>query len=584
MLLAAQFPTIMKYAQMRFPGALNRAWLQSEVHRRLHRANEIVERESGGKASILIWDALRSFTTQKYLFDVEKKKLKALNPSWDEDKLHTTLCEYVRPPVLDPPPPHTTGGAVDVTLWCDDNDLSLGQFDDFTPRGYPDFFQINPPKTQIEIDAASRRNLLRRAMLESGFVGIPSEWWHYEFGTRYWAQTLGGQPIFDEVVHAPVNDSFAARLPHLPARQVVDIHGVAQAFGSPSERSDALRGVSKSYYYARTRHHNEQQVKELLCSIVGAPDAMIMPSGLCAATVAVSCMMPINGTLVVDKTAYYECRTSLRSLAKSRRWNYLELDLSDDRDLKQLANLTFNLVFCDHPRNWLLTTPKLKFIKVLCADKGAKLVVDTSVQPLQRLFEYQLADVTVMSLSKYPSCGETIAGAILGSADMLQSIREWSKIRGIVVAPETSATLLSYLPTLRDRLSAISEKALVVKGFLSGNRNVKNAKLPDLSDIGALCGGQLCFEVASIEAGRRVEEAVGWNTSRRDFPLALACTFGAAFTTFEHFDSRNVDGVATSENSDYINNCTIRLGLGHENVSDIVLALSFVLCQASNDS
>ena len=81
---------------------------------------------------------------------------------------------------------HSFGMALDITL-LDENgiefDMGTG-FDDLTERSHPDLEQVllaNGEITQAQID---NRQLLRDAMAQAGFVGIRSEWWHYDFGDR----------------------------------------------------------------------------------------------------------------------------------------------------------------------------------------------------------------------------------------------------------------------------------------------------------------------------------------------------------------------------------------------------------------
>ena len=97
------------------------------------------------------------------------------------------------PPSADPatPPPHLTGGAVDLTLTWDGTPLALGTgFDDITSRAFVASLEDEPgPARHL------RRALFHR-MAAEGFVVYPGEWWHFEWGTRRWAGVRGDQPIY----------------------------------------------------------------------------------------------------------------------------------------------------------------------------------------------------------------------------------------------------------------------------------------------------------------------------------------------------------------------------------------------------
>lgn len=89
------------------------------------------------------------------------------------------------------PPPHLTGGTVDVTLTFDGHALRLGtDFDDFSTAALADGLEDRPG---LERDL---RRLLYHSMRRVGFVVIDCEWWHFEYGTRRWAALTGQEPIY----------------------------------------------------------------------------------------------------------------------------------------------------------------------------------------------------------------------------------------------------------------------------------------------------------------------------------------------------------------------------------------------------
>jgi len=84
------------------------------------------------------------------------------------------------------PPPHTTGGAVDVTLAFEQHLLALGtQFDAFTPEAHLSAFESTPGPVR------SLRRMLSGVLTGQGFVAWPQEWWHFEYGTSLWAGQTG---------------------------------------------------------------------------------------------------------------------------------------------------------------------------------------------------------------------------------------------------------------------------------------------------------------------------------------------------------------------------------------------------------
>ena len=99
---------------------------------------------------------------------------------------------FVNEPSIDPrtPPPHLSGGAVDVTLTYRHRPLALGTlFDAFTAEAATAAFEDSPGVVR------ELRRLLTGRMLEGGFTGYQQEWWRFEYGTRRWAAVRGEPPL-----------------------------------------------------------------------------------------------------------------------------------------------------------------------------------------------------------------------------------------------------------------------------------------------------------------------------------------------------------------------------------------------------
>jgi D-alanyl-D-alanine dipeptidase len=121
--------------------------------------------------------------------DVWLLVLDALRPQRVQERMWRTLegrglTQYLANPARGSI--HSFGMAVDVTLVdAVGKELDMGTgFDDLTERSHPaleEGFLIRGELTQEHID---NRWLLREAMLEAGWSGINTEWWHFDGGDR----------------------------------------------------------------------------------------------------------------------------------------------------------------------------------------------------------------------------------------------------------------------------------------------------------------------------------------------------------------------------------------------------------------
>lgn len=165
----------------------NRATLvRASVAKMLNVAIEALPK--GYRLSII--EGWRPAYIQKRMWLTSWLRFKKLHPDWSDLQLKRIVNRFVAPPDAGIPPPHSTGGAVDVQLVSEEGktlDLS-SPFEIFDPHSYP-------VDTQgLSQEATKNRAILKEAMLSSGMTNYPSEWWHWSYGDQGWAYR-GGHPF-----------------------------------------------------------------------------------------------------------------------------------------------------------------------------------------------------------------------------------------------------------------------------------------------------------------------------------------------------------------------------------------------------
>jgi D-alanyl-D-alanine dipeptidase len=162
------------YANAGWRHAVDRQLLRVGLAQRLGGAQRILPAGYG----VAIFDAWRPLALQHELYT-------ALGQSDDGSP-----SGAVAPPSTDPatPPPHLTGGAVDLTLTWSGIPLALGTpFDDFGEHAPAAAFESHPGPVR------TLRRLLYWTLRAQGLIVLAEEWWHFEYGTRLWS-TVTGQP------------------------------------------------------------------------------------------------------------------------------------------------------------------------------------------------------------------------------------------------------------------------------------------------------------------------------------------------------------------------------------------------------
>lgn len=172
-----------------------------------------------------VWDAWRPFALQQELYEVYSRDvIRDFHlEKVSEEERNAVIRGFISEPNPDReiPPVHTTGGAVDLTILDPEgNELDMGTgFDAFTEKTRTDYFESArealpkaSPCERTEGDNASEkkdegywakvrdnRRLLYHVMIQAGFTNLPSEWWHYDYGDRFWAYYNGKPAIYGGV-------------------------------------------------------------------------------------------------------------------------------------------------------------------------------------------------------------------------------------------------------------------------------------------------------------------------------------------------------------------------------------------------
>lgn len=172
--------------------------LRSGVIARLGQADAALNSEAPGWR-LAIFDAWRPIPVQRFMVAHaidQECRIRGLDPTAGGTALREVeeaVGRFWAPPSEDPatPPPHSTGGAVDLTL-ADASGILLamgGDIDAIGPVSEPDHHAAAALADPGGVAARwhGRRQLLRRVMTAAGFAQHPNEWWHFSHGDQLWA-------------------------------------------------------------------------------------------------------------------------------------------------------------------------------------------------------------------------------------------------------------------------------------------------------------------------------------------------------------------------------------------------------------
>ncbi|MDD2678045.1 MAG: M15 family metallopeptidase [Candidatus Paceibacterota bacterium] len=188
----------------KIPGSIPYLLLRESLVEKLKNINKKLEKIG---LEVYLFDGYRPIAVQQYIRDVWLMAyLKKQKPFWPKEKIKKEINKYWAKVNLNTlaktPPPHSTGGALDLTLRkIKTGDLiTMGsQFDILKENAFTDYFENLRAKKKLsfyEIEAMENRRLLYWLMASEGFANNPNEWWHYSWGEQVWAKLKNKKNAF----------------------------------------------------------------------------------------------------------------------------------------------------------------------------------------------------------------------------------------------------------------------------------------------------------------------------------------------------------------------------------------------------
>ncbi len=132
-----------------------------------------------------IWDCKRTYNTQAQMLKSFRRRLKLMhsraNPAFIRKEVYRYGGRlYKRVIRLDT---HRMGGALDFTILDRyGNELDMGtDHDNLDRKSCLDYYEYKKRLTVREKKIRANRRLLKRVMIQAGFVPYPEEWWHWSY-------------------------------------------------------------------------------------------------------------------------------------------------------------------------------------------------------------------------------------------------------------------------------------------------------------------------------------------------------------------------------------------------------------------
>ena len=234
--------------------------------------------------------------------------------------------------------------------------------------------------------------------------------------------------------------------------------------------------------YGRYSNPTQSAVEGKIAALEGGEQALLFSSGMAAITTTMFALLS-GGDHVVMVSGVYR-RTADFSHLFLPRWG-IETTFVPIDDLEALAAAirpTTRLVFTETPTNPYLRVMDLARLVEIARKRGVLTAIDsTFATPVNlRPLEYGL-DLVLHSATKYlGGHNDLLAGAVVGSRQLLARIEEARGVLGAVSSPHDAYLLLRGMKTLDLRVHRQNENGLRVARFLEGHPAIQRVYYPGL--------------------------------------------------------------------------------------------------------
>ena len=341
-------------------------------------------------------------------------------------------------------------------------------------------------------------------------------------------------------------------------------------YNSVTYERDPDNSYSNGFIYSRNANPTYQQLERLLAELETGRDAIVLASGMSAAT-ATFMTLKSGDHVVTQSVMYWAIKKWLIGFAD--QWG-ISVDFFDPENITSLKKLIrpgeTKLVWIETPANPTFSCVDIAEVAKIVKGSGARLCVDSTIATpiLTRPIELG-ADVVMHSATKYLNGhGDVTAGVLITAHDdeWWRQVRDIRSSYGKILSPSDAWLLLRGIRTLDLRVRQSCKSAMAIAKHFESNSKIIEVLYPGLDNT-------LTHDVAS----KQMEGGFGGMLSIRfkggqltavEIAAKLkifkrATSFGGVESLVEHRASIEGEGTLVPDD-------LLRFSIGIENSDDLI--------------
>jgi len=327
--------------------------------------------------------------------------------------------------------------------------------------------------------------------------------------------------------------------------------------------------------YSRYSNPNTDEFIAKLCILEGTEDGIATASGMAAMYSSMAALLKSGDHILASRSVFGSTHQILNTIFPRFGITYTYADISDPESWESKIQPNTRLIFVETPSNPALDIIDLDWLGKLAAKHNLILNVDNcfATPYLQNPSKWGAHIVTHSATKFIDGQGRVIAGAVLGTKELIKEIRFFTRHTGPAMAPFNAWLLSKSLETLAIRMERHCQNALALANFLESNNQVVKVKYPFLPSHPQyelakrqmkLGGGIVTFEIkGGLDQGRKFLNALNMIShtpnlgDTRTIAIHPASTTHSKLTEQERLEVGITPGL-------------IRIAVGLEDIKDII--------------
>lgn len=373
-------------------------------------------------------------------------------------------------------------------------------------------------------------------------------------------------------------------------------HG-KEFFDYVAGRKEPPQGEAAGLVYSRFNHPNSEIVEDRLAIFEEAEAGLLFSSGMSAIATTILAFARPGDVILHSQPLYGGTETLIaKTLANMNIQAVGFGDGVDGKGIREAAKAAqakgrVSIIKIETPSNPLNTLVDIALIREVAeeigqAQDGQRPIIVCDNTLLGPLFQKPLqhgADISVYSLTKYVGGhSDLIAGAALGSKDLMKTVRLLRSAIGTQLDPHSCWMLGRSLETLALRMSAANRNAEIVAKFLNEHPSVVKVHhldyLPEGSRAAEVYKAQSDAPGSTFSFDVKGGEAEAFRVLNALQVFKLAVSLGGTESLISHPASTTHSGVPKETRDRLgVSDATIRVSIGIEHPDDLVADLSQAL-------